>query len=61
MIPYQDENLRDVATCWSVVDEIAFRGEMSPQTILMGKLGGIRRKVLEVIVREKGRMQGWPY
>ncbi|OCB84661.1 hypothetical protein A7U60_g8181 [Sanghuangporus baumii] len=60
VMPYADESGREMSTVWSVVDEIAYRGGLSPQMIYEGKVGEIRRKVLEVIVREKARMRVGP-
>ncbi|KAL5525743.1 hypothetical protein ACEPAG_7080 [Sanghuangporus baumii] len=60
VMPYADENGREMSTVWSVVDEIAYRGGLSPQMIYEGKVGEIRRKILEVIVREKARMRVGP-
>ena len=40
---------------WSPVDELAFRTGLKPEMILEGKIGEFRRKVLEVVVREKAR------
>ncbi|KAL5530445.1 hypothetical protein ACEPAF_6703 [Sanghuangporus sanghuang] len=44
-------------TAWSVVDELAFRTGLTTQMILEGKIGDFRRKVLEVVVREKATMR----
>ncbi|KAL5527101.1 hypothetical protein ACEPAG_5892 [Sanghuangporus baumii] len=44
-------------TAWSVIDELVFRTGLKPQMILEGKIGEFRRKVLEVVVREKATMR----
>ncbi|KAL5527100.1 hypothetical protein ACEPAG_5891 [Sanghuangporus baumii] len=48
---------REQKTAWSVVDELAFRTGLTPQMILEGKIGEFRRKVLEVVVRERATMR----
>ncbi|KAL5530444.1 hypothetical protein ACEPAF_6702 [Sanghuangporus sanghuang] len=48
---------KEQKTAWGVVDELAFRTGLTPQMILEGKIGEFRRKVLEVVVREKATMR----
>ncbi|KAL5488337.1 hypothetical protein ACEPAI_6445 [Sanghuangporus weigelae] len=48
---------KEQKTAWSVVDELAFRTGLTPQMILEGKTGEFRKKVLEVVVREKATMR----
>ena len=54
---YKDENDRMLETAWSVVDELAYRGGLSPEMIFEGRIGEIRGKVLEIITHERTRMR----
>lgn len=54
---YLGDDDKSVDTEWSVVDEITYRIKLSPKTITNGNIGVIRRKVIEVVTKEKARMQ----
>ena len=38
LTPCVDEEEKELATTWSVVDEVAYRGKLSPQMIFDGKI-----------------------